>query len=171
MQNGAKLERRVSDAIKSLRYRNIVIGKRSVVGLSGNRRSIDVVAEWTSRAKKQNTPASERNILMMVECKDVRSKSASTYDNQMKRAYAELGDFQKLKCLKYVVVPTKRRWQGKHFNYDSYFHSIGVKLIGWNQEKGAFRSEIKKRFNSKWWRANHYPGREESKAKWVKEHR
>lgn len=171
MQKGARLEWRVSDAIKSLRPRNIEVGKRSVIGLSGNKRSVDIVAEWASRAKKQSALASERNILVMVECKDVRSKNASTYDNQMKRAYAELGDFQKLKCLKYVVVPRKRGRQGKRFDYDAYFRSIGVRLIGWNEEKGAFRSEIKTRLNSKWWRANHYPGREESKAKWVREHR
>ena len=169
-QKGAELESEVSDAIKSLRYNNIEIGKRSVVGISGNKRSIDVVAEWASKARKQNALALERNILVLIECKDVMSKNASTYDNQMKRAYAALGDFRKLRCLKYVVVREKRKWHGKHFDYDSYFRSIGVRLIGWNEEKRAFRSEIKMRFNSKWWRANHYPGREESKAKWVREH-
>ena len=74
-----------------------------------------------------------------------------------------------MKCAKYVVVPHKRKSGGSHFDYDAYFKSIDAKLIGWNKDKGALLVELRRRM-SKWYYANHYPGREAKKAKWVKEH-
>jgi hypothetical protein len=172
MQNGAKLEQEVLNGIKSLRLSNITIKKHSITGLSGNKWNVDIVVARTSKAKRNDVSIATKDVLTMIECKDVRSRKASTYDTQLKRAYAELGDLQNVICPKFVIVSKKRKWQGKHFNYDSYFDGINVKLVGWDKEEKSVYSGIKKIIlNSKWYKANHYPGRERYKAKWVRENR
>jgi hypothetical protein len=116
-------------------------------GVSGNSWQSDIVLERLVRGELKIREGfslqdiEPKGILVIIECKYV---TKNTYRGQMLMAYGQLGDLRNIKCPKFLVIPQK--WSFKsEFNYDSYFETIGVKIIQWNdeKEKQEFLNEIK----------------------------
>ena len=137
--NGKEFENEVANVVRAIPHPGCLVGPQSVRGMSGNYWTVDIVARRSNI--RLETPE-----IVLIECKDITSQLSSTYRNQLMRAYAELGDLRHIMCAKYVVISNK--WADTPFNYDAYFESIGVKLMGWNKDKDDFIENLRKIFNT-----------------------
>lgn len=160
------LEKKVLDVIKNFKKEksnleilsnipNSDLNRIKLPGLSGNLWKPDIVIVKLTKIKSEEIEDLTKlmkdgyweKILVIIECKDIGREgvkpSIQTYRNHMQRAYAELGDLRNYECKKFVIVPYIPV-QSRGFDYNAYFKSIGVKMIGWNNpsEHSEFKQII-----------------------------